>query len=165
MLDERSKEKRRKRGQEKETILPRTKMQEKNLWPKSTKSIFWNFKLREPGGNPIAKLLKGVLEQEEVLKLWEETEKLHQKQLPVGSRRGSSTTYHFGCWRRYLQRPTLTKDTKGEAAQKWIESNRPLFAKLSSLFEKEAPGIAREHQKRGHPKIRRSRLPIDPSSR
>jgi hypothetical protein len=56
-------------------------------------------------------------------------------------KRGVGQVFHLGCWRTYSKLPFVTRDTRGEEAKKWIQSNRGMFWRLNNLFYNEFPEL------------------------
>lgn len=54
----------------------------------------------------------------------------------------------LGCWRRYANKPTITKETKKEAFGVWAKANEPLFEMVSTIFKTNLPEVASEYSKR-----------------
>jgi len=124
-------------------VVPHTEGQEQNI-PKKPIQLKNSTRIIEPCGDTVIQLFKKAIPEFLLEQLLESLGVLVENYPPheKSSSRGEERTYHLGCWRKSMQAPDFTKQTKQHPATRvFLQKNGELFGLVSDIFKQYYPRL------------------------
>lgn len=105
-----------------------------------------NTHVMEPTGGTNVRVFKSIITTELMHTLNETTNALIKLRPPTPAKpgrdkRGDIEKYHLGCWRKYTNQITVSKESQNKHASHWLRVNNPLFLHVSAIFQHHYPDL------------------------